>query len=78
MAVDRFGLTEDIADLDPDAIRFCFTHKLPHDPDPIHYHGAGRTCPAGGEPLVGYLARFREADGTPSLGLPDAWDYWSA
>lgn len=73
MAVDRFGVTEDIPWLPADSIRLCPIHRLAFDDDPTHYHGAGRNCPAGGERLVGYLARYRESDGTPLLETDELW-----
>lgn len=74
MSVDRFGVTEDISGVDPDFTRLCPIHRLIFDADPTHYHGAGRTCPEGGEPLVGYLRRMRDFDDAPEMNLPDWWD----
>ena len=71
MAEDRYGVTEIISNTDPDNILFCHIHKLPHDPDPRIYFGAGRTCPEGGERLVGTLARWREQGGEDDYPYPD-------
>ena len=62
-----------IAGVDADFIRFCPIHRLPHDADPTHYFGAGRLCPAAGEPLRGYLTRVRDQDGTPQMDYPEWW-----
>ena len=64
---------EIVSGLDADFIRFCPIHRLPHDADPVHYFGGGRLCPAGGEPLRGYLTRFRDQEGNPQLDYPDWW-----
>ncbi len=74
MAVDRFGVSELITGVDPDAVRFCPIHRVAFDPDPTIYRDAGRCCPVAGERLVGFLARWREADGSPLMELPLPWD----
>ncbi len=76
MAVDRFDVEEIISNTDPNAIRFCPIHKLPHSPDARIYHLAGRACPEGGERLIGVLARWREQDGSPEDMLPP--EFWEA
>lgn len=65
MAVDGEGIEELVEGEDPGYLRFCPIHRLPHSPDSRIYRGAGRLCPRGGEPLVGYLARFRDDQGLP-------------
>ena len=74
MAIDQFGIEELVEGQDPSAIRFCPIHRLPHTPDARIYHGAGRTCPEGGEALVGYLRRLRDFDDGPEMNLPEWWD----
>lgn len=74
MAVDRDGVEELIPWVDASYIRFCPVHRLAFDADPVQYKDAGRCCPRGGEPLRGFLARFRDTDGIPQPAESDFWD----
>ena len=71
MALDRFGIDDPIEGVNPDAIRFAWQDRLPHDPDPRIYHGAGRLSPASGTPMIGYLQRFRDLDPLPDYPLSE-------
>ena len=71
MAVDRFQVEELISNTDPDATRLCPRCRLPHDPDPRIYFGAGRTCPKDGHRLVGILASWREQGGEDDYPYPE-------
>ena len=73
MAEDRFGVTEGVEGVDPDAIRFAWQDRLPHDPDGRIYQGAGRLSPASGAPMIGYLQRFRDLDPMPEYPLSEWW-----
>jgi hypothetical protein len=76
MPADRYGVEELITGLDSNNVRLCPVHRLVFDADPVHYHGAGRTCPHSGEPLIGFLARWRGQDDSPEDMLPP--EFWEA